>query len=364
MDKIFCHICDEELADNVEQLPEKCPICDTRKYEIIQEIKSLEETQEPGAQTQVPQIEVIASAPIVKQQIEVTSEPRVVEQVKPQVIETPQVIESPQVVASTQVVEAHDNDSEDESNVTQVEAFRNNMPAVVVEEQDPISDIMCYDDESDDQIIFKENISSVDENLAKKDVVFNETDVVFDDTPDVVFDDDIPTGKKPQQSPRVPQKTGASSLEVLPDKDIGFPKGSYLVLYNAEKKAIAYFKIDGAGSIIIGRSSERGSPNDIDLTMAWKHAYKHKLDASEFQEKMKMVKGISRKHALIRYDKDKKSYVFFHLSEKNYTIVKTRQGEKRERAPKNRNPVYLEPGSLISMGNHKNYIIMRFKEIR
>ena len=361
MDKIFCHICDEELADNVEQLPEKCPICDTRKYEIIQEIKSLEETQEVGAQ-QTPQIEVITSAPAVKQpQIKVTSEPRVVEKIKPKVVETPQVIESPQVVESPKEETLH---SQKQSNITKVEAFSNNMPAVVVEEQDPISDIMCYDDESDDQIIFKENISSIDETLAKNDVVFNETDVVFDDTPDVVFDDDIPSGKKPDATPRAPQKTGASSLEVLPDRDIGFPKGSYLVLYNAEKKAIAYFKIDGAGSIIIGRSSERGSPNDIDLTMAWKHAYKNKLQASEFQEKMKMVKGISRKHALIRYDKDKKSYVFFHLSEKNYTIVKTRQGEKRERPPKNRNPVYLEPGSLISMGNHKNYIIMRFKEIR
>ncbi|BBM88086.1 FHA domain-containing protein [Candidatus Uabimicrobium amorphum] len=361
MDKIFCHICDEELADNVEQLPEKCPICDTRKYEIIQEIKILEETQEPGAQTQTPQIEVIASAPLMAKQPEVTSEPRVVEQVS-----EPQVIESPRVVESTQVDEptVEENDSiEKQSNVTQVEAFRSNMPAVVVEEQDPISDIMCYDDESDDQIIFKENIS-IEENPAKNDVIFDETDVVFDDTPDVVFEDETPKTQEPKEAPRVPQKTGASSLEVLPDRDIGFPKGSYLVLYNAEKKAIAYFKIDGAGSIIIGRSSERGSPNDIDLTMAWKHAYKHKLEAGAFQEKMKMVKGISRKHALIRYDKNKKSYVFFHLSEKNYTIVKTPQGEKRERPPKNRNPVHLEPGSLISMGNHKNYIIMRFKEIR
>ena len=42
---IFCHICDEELADKIDNLPDKCPICDTRKYEIIQEIKSLEEEE-------------------------------------------------------------------------------------------------------------------------------------------------------------------------------------------------------------------------------------------------------------------------------------------------------------------------------
>ncbi|WP_372371398.1 FHA domain-containing protein [Candidatus Uabimicrobium sp. HlEnr_7] len=351
MNTIFCHICDEELADTVDNLPDKCPICDTRKYEIIQEIKSLEETEETNNQIQTPQIEIIttiAENPITE--LEITSEPQVVDS---------QIISDPQIVEPSET-----NDNKKESHVTQVEAFSNNMPAVVVEEQDPISDIVCYDDESDDGIIFKENISLID---VKENVVFDDdvaSDVVFDDTPDVVFDDPALEKEKLPSKPSIPQKTGASSLEVLPDKETGFPKGCYLILYNAEKKAIAYFKIDEVGSIIIGRSSERGSQNDIDLTMAWKYAYKDKAGSNAFQDKMKMVKGISRKHALVRYDKSKKSYVFFHLSDKNYTIVKTQQGEKRERAPKNRNPIYLEPGSLISMGNHKNYIIMRFKEVK
>ena len=236
-----------------------------------------------------------------------------------------------------------------DAHVTKVEAFQNNMPAVVVEEQDPISDIVCYDDESDDEVIFKENIS-LEEELPPvedrdADIVFSNSqdgssDVVFHDpaAEDVVFDDVI-FEEKASAGPRKPQKTGASALEILPDKEKGFPSGNYLVLFNAEKKAIAYFKIDQAGSIIIGRSSERGSPNDIDLTMAWKQAYKDRRDNSQaFQDKMKMVKGISRKHALIRYDKNKKCYVFFHLSDKKLYDCKNSTGGKERASTKKPQP--------------------------
>lgn len=329
-ENIFCHICDEELADTIENLPDKCPICDTRKYEIIQEIKMLEEDDGVDSWPE-PSVEL----------------EKITEEITPLTVEI-------------------------------VESTAKNNSTVIVEEQDPISDIIYNDDENADKVVFKENNTEevhvvVDD--VPKEIIFNdppsdiEQDVVFESSnDDVIFNNDSSevifekVANSAAGSQVGPQKTGASALEVIPDKETGFAAGSYLILYNAEKKAIAYFKIDNVGSIIIGRSSDRGSPNDIDLTMAWKQAYKD-TNSETLQSKMRMVKGISRKHALVRYDEAKNGYVFFHLSDKNYTTISTVTGEKRERAPKNRNPILLEPGSLISMGNHKNYIIMRFKEI-
>lgn len=144
----------------------------------------------------------------------------------------------------------------------------------------------------------------------------------------------------------------------------GFPPGHYLVLYNHEKKAISYFCLEPEGSIFIGRSSERGSSKDIDLSVAWKnYYYKQQQSSDEFKDRMTLLKGISRKHAIVRYSKEDQKYVLFHLSDKNYTLIQTANGEKRVRAPKNRNKIELQPGTLISLGNQKEFIILRYKII-
>ena len=78
---------------------------------------------------------------------------------------------------------------------------------------------------------------------------------------------------------------------------------------------------------------------------------------------MRLLKGISRKHALIRYLKDEKLYVMFHLSDKNYTLVQAPGEKKKIRAPKNRNRIDLHPGMVITMGNQHDFIILRFKVI-
>jgi hypothetical protein len=188
-------------------------------------------------------------------------------------------------------------------------------------------------------------------------------------------------------------KSGASTLEILPigfkycslctqtypkdyEKDVchcssesrleiieqGFLPGHYLILYNDKKKAISYFRLETEGSIFIGRSNERGSSRDIDVSVAWKHHYQqHASDPEEFKQKMGLLKGISRKHALIRFSKEEQKYVLFHLSDKNYTTIQIPHGEKRVRAPKNRSKIELQPDTIISLGNQQEFILMRYK---
>jgi len=204
-----------------------------------------------------------------------------------------------------------------------------------------------------------------------------------------------PVQQAPVHDPNKPSKSGASDLEWLPfgykycpscnavyDKavketqctkcaehpvltvvDKGFPPGDYLVLYNHERKAIAYFRLTREGSIFIGRSSERGSSSDIDLSLAWKHYYQRHYEGEEiFKERMRLLKGISRKHALVRYSKEDGHFLLFHLSDNNYTAIQLPDGEKRIRAPKNRKKVELQGNTILSLGNHKDFIILRFKQ--
>ncbi len=344
---ILCPICDEDLGYREEDLPEKCPICDSRKHEILQEIRELKNSQKSSSAFLVEgQVKPSASA-------EVKPKPQVSSGVSEYYFPSPTARRSPK---ETRVVRPKQ---------TPVSSIPRQVPKetrVVRPKQTPVSSIPKQKPVSN--LVAKPNLKQppkekVKANRLSEDVIFESSNE------DVIFEDLAPASSlKKAFKPRGPRKTGASQLETLPEEDKGFPSGDYLVLYNDERKAIAYFRLNDAGSVILGRSSERSAPNDIDLTMVWREYYREQAPSTEeFQNKMALLKGISRKHALVRYDQEKQSYVFFHLSDKNYSIVRTSQGEKWERSPLNRDLMLLESNALISMGNQKNFIQLRFKKI-
>ena len=364
--KIICPICDEELGSSVEAMPEKCPICDTRKYEILQELKEQNELKnaQEKATVVVPE-NPVASNPVVAQ---AASAQR-------------QVIVEEEIPAAEGII------------------FEDHAPAAtdtaaIVRAELPVS-----------QAAPAEMTPVV--KSREDDVVFSEpsgTDVVFDEQTAASKPESAPQAIAIAQPAPVPmtkknplgkyRRTGASTLETFPigckfcpacgegfAKDFepekcpycpqhavlqsradGFPPGHYLVLYNHNRKAIGYFRLDHAGSVIIGRSSERNSPHDIDLTSAW-HAYYEKNSQGEddFKDKMRLLKGISSKHALIRYLQAEKKYGLFHLSDKNFTVITLPSGEKRERSANNRTLVEMVPNSLVAMGDQQNFIILRYK---
>ena len=342
-DKIICPICDEELGNGIDQVPEKCPICDTRKHEILQELCG----DSSGDKTTF----IVENA---------TSEV-----LSPAEAEQRAAIEAG-IIAGAIVEEeiVADGDSPRE------------------ELASPPSDL-TWEPTAVSQLAEEE----ADAASATEDVVFSETPTLASESA-LAPGTESSSGSNPVKM----AKSGASSLEMLPvgykhcshcgkvfardypdnicpcaagaleTVDTGFAPGHYLVLYNDQKKAIAYFRLEAQGSIFLGRSSERGSPKDIDLTIAWKHYYqRHSGDQSDFKEKMHLIKGVSRKHALVRYSQEDQKYVLFHLSDKNYTVLRTPKGEKRTRPPKNRNKAELESGMLISLGNQREFIVLRYK---
>lgn len=332
--KILCPICDEELGFTLEEIPEKCPICDTRRYEILQELGAA--GKESGAQAVVPAPDA----------------------------------ESREYVQGQVVVE----------DVT----IRHEAADDAAAGASAYEEGVVFSDQSED-VVFNEGAGDNPQELP--------SDVALDE--DVVFDEgevQPPTGLP---GPRY-QKSGASNLEHFPVgfkycpscgegysleseqgncrycdghpplklEEKGFAPGHYLVLYSDRKNAISYFRLDHAGSVIIGRSSERQSPNDIDVTLAWKNYYQRFCEnPDEFKEKMRLLRGISRKHVLVRYVPAEKRYVMFHLSDNNFTVVQLPTGEKRTKPPRNRTRVDLVPGALVSMGNQQDFIVFRYKVV-
>lgn len=377
--KIICPICDEELGNSVAEIPEKCPICDTRKYEILQELKEQGEFKE-ATETTAPKI----TAPVVtRSEADKTGEKNTSKTPPKQVIVEEEIPENEGVIF---------ND------------LASGADATVVSESEPAPAL-----HSDSTPVIKSEETS--------DVVFGEepqaVDVVFDNekndataagqeaspantSPDTRPDSaEKPMAAKPAVNEKY-RKSGASDLETFPVgfkycptcqqihartmaqdncpacsqhsalqvHEQGFPPGNYLVLYNDKRKAISYFRLDNAGSVIIGRSSERNSANDIDLTAVWKNYYeKNCPNPEELKEKMRLLKGVSSKHALVRYVTSEKKYVLFHLTDKNFTVVQLPNGEKRERSAQNKTRVELLPNSLITLGDQQNFIVLRFKTV-
>lgn len=406
--KIICPICDEELGNCVDDVPEKCPICDTRKHEILQEMRDKQE-EEKGQKVTTFMVEDSPSEVLsashekeVKQE-KTTSFPKgIVEEVSifPQ--------------ANTKKTSSHTiekqltlNKASEINDVTFSEAQEVQEDVVFSEKQEVQEDVVFSEKQEVQENIFSEpkKQSHQEESISEAKVIQENFD--SQETEDREEDEGLPVviqaqasvenkkedSKKPKESK--PYRSGASSLEKLPvgfqycsscnsvyekndaqkscsfcshspltKVEKGFPPGHYIILYNHEKKAISYFCLEPEGSIFIGRSSERGSQKDIDLSIAWKnYYYKQQASSEEFKEQMTLLKGISRKHALIRYSKEDQKYILFHLSDKNYTLIQTPNGEKRVRAPKNRNKIELQPGTWISLGNQKEFIILRYKII-
>lgn len=338
-EKILCPVCDEELGFSLEEIPEKCPICDTRKYEILQDLQ--ESKAEGSSGPRIPPLATQMKSPTIGN--EVQSE-----------------------VVVEDVTVRHEAGPE---------------------ETETRDEGVIFSAQSTEDVIF-DDASQTKEDFSTSGEITIEEDVF--EAPEAGTASVVETSPEPKY-----RKSGASKLETFPngfkycpacgegyslnfggecryceekpplkERQEGFAPGHYLILYNAEKRAIAYFRVDRTGSVIIGRSSERNSPNDIDITLAWKaYCQKSCKDSEEFKSKMNLIRGISRKHALIRYAQAEKKYVLFHLSDKNFTVVQTTTGEKRTRPPGNRTQLDLLPGCVISMGNQHEFIVFRYKVI-
>ncbi|HRU51765.1 MAG TPA: FHA domain-containing protein [Planctomycetota bacterium] len=404
MAKIICPICDEELGNSLDEVPEKCPICDTRRHEILQEIQE----QEAPANAMMPQLmldgnlESISSNFSFQPTLEETErapEPNFgfqpIEEKKTiadewdnfdpnQNIEPGLSSEWQSFSADTPLLETKstfEEDDEEERIHIREPKIVEEVPLTQIETQIATEHALDLEPNQDffpkDQVIFKEATLTVEKVEEQKPVIV--------ETPTKPISQPI--------DPSRPTKSGASALECLPfgykycpicneifektDPNIvctqkhalevvdkGFPPSDYLILYNNERKAITYFRLDRAGSIFLGRSSERGSARDIDLSLAWKHYYqRHCTDEETFKDRMRLLKGISRKHALVRYSQEDQKYLLFHLSDNNYTTVQFPDGEKRIRTPKNRKKIELQPDTTLSLGNQKDFIILKYKVI-
>lgn len=405
MAKIICPICDEELGNCIEDVPDKCPICDTRKHEILLELKSKESGRLSFTEsTSIPK-PAASTSPLTSPIVETETEQALIEEAADEVIftdvpvrpasvllgddppglEDPLVVEtqpSPTASVSEVMFPKRTNDSFAPEEIKQ-EPTTTTPPTTPPPSVETASAQLKMTIESASVAPQTVNKSGVPKILPTGE---DEDTSESPESSSVAF---LPQKRAVSQGPA---KSGASSLEMLPGyrlcskcgtafaKDYnqpcscgnttltivekGFAPGHYLVLYNSQRKAIAYFRLVKEGSIFIGRSSERGSDRDIDLSIAWKHFYyRHATAEEDFKEQMRLLKGISRKHALIRYDKELQKFVLFHLSDKNYTVAEMPNGEKRPRAPNNRNRIELQSDTIISMGNQKDYIILRYKEI-
>lgn len=376
---IVCPICEEFLGNSIEEIPEKCRVCDTRKNEILHELSLLEKkTALPGSPEAAPSN--VGKSPAKETAASVLSNPQSQVIVEEEVSEKAVAEQSETVIEHSQPVVAKETAPQEDV------IFNEQHPPVAVQGQS--QDVI----QSQSQDVIFEDKADASQTASSEDVIFDNaaTAVSSTVTPLPV---QVPT---PEPVPSGPRKSGASQLETFaigykycPNcgagfaKDFpeercchcqahpalqaeakGFPPGHYLVLYNDKHKAISYFHIDRAGSVIIGRASERSSLNDIDLTLAWKHHYQQdNLSGEEFQKKMSFLQGISRKHALVRYIHNERKYVLFHLSENNFTVVKYPTGERRERSPRDRTRVDLAPDCFIMLGNQEKSILMRYKVI-
>ena len=407
---IVCPICDEELGDSIENLPDKCPICDTRKYEIIEEIKDqvnpentpmmlgnkksevvekpiLKKTKkEPeekfeeiisasakdrdeNLQEEIISVSTEKAIQPERENIEIDEEFIPIEKITKETIIAPMTSVGDEEVIIENIIS---EDSKDESfiDIDKGALFDESSEDIVFSPMDEeivfdVTETAESSQDSSEKISFMETPQKVEETSFHE--TPQEAEKTIEEANDVIFEEASATEKTPplQQGPT---KSGASSLEVIPEKNEkgkwNVPAGDYLILYNDQKKIISYFRLNDAGSVIVGRSSERNSMSDIDLTSAWKHYYRPLYTGNEFKEKMSLVKGISRKHALIRYNKQEKQYILFHLSKKNHTTVQMPDGKKWQRAPHNRTPIPLVHKSTIVMGNHKQYILLRFKQVK
>jgi Zn finger protein HypA/HybF involved in hydrogenase expression len=372
--KIICPICDEELGNSVAEIPDKCPICDTRKYEIVQELKEQGEFKEAANEGEVKTSTPTVSAHEPQKE---TAQP-VVEQSQKQVIVEEEFPENEGVIFNDMPSATEDRAGETEAMPS---LYSDSSPVLKSEEQN--SDVIFGEGQQDaHSVVFEggsETAPATVETQAAPPVTLQSEEVT-------------PPARKSGKY----RKSGASDLETFPlgfkycpacqhsysknfaeracpacpqhpslqVHDSGFPPGNYLVLYNDARKAISYFCLDNAGSVIIGRSSERNSPNDIDLAAVWKNYYeKNCPNPDEIKEKMRLLKGVSSKHALVRYVATDKKYVLFHLTDKNFTVVQLPDGEKRERSAQNKTRVELVPNALIMLGDQQNFIILRYKVI-
>ncbi len=478
MPKIVCPICDEELGNCIDDVPEKCPICDTRKHEIIMELKSKEPPafeMKPSSTADVSNIsasiakefstqeeEIIStkatnrdnkkeffpslsqdeenikpksssktfSSPIIEEENEPTptknfeeaseeiiftdvppvseKKPWSLEEVSTENDEIQHISESPIVTENFNIGV---NTFEPKPDIQDIEtSFEDlNTPQYIPPSEgnsiiSPLSKSRLEKSELPLQSQFKpESAKNIAKSLPTAAPKLSPADAIARQLAKKAVEEDeagessdgnstAPVFPAKRILSNIPSKSGASCLEALPgykycskckniyNKDCvipctcgnskleivekGFAPGDYLILYNSVRKAIAYFLLEKQGSIFIGRSSERGSDRDIDLSIAWKHYYYRNATSEEdFKEQMRLLKGISRKHALVRFDKDSGKYILFHLSDKNYTVAELPTGEKRVRAPQNRNRIDLESNTIISMGNQKDFIILRYKKI-
>lgn len=409
MAKIVCPICDEELGNKPEDVPEKCPICDTRKHEILQEIRDKQEEKNGQKVTTF----MVADAPS-----EVLSAAAIAEKYAQVVVEEENIGKAEEKEESVFIPSSEEEEKGDLvlQNLLQKADKEDNVFAESDSMQDASEEFALEDSEETSLKFAREKNEAILQGFAPtREAKKSEEDVAFERpneaiqeveemTPPLRVAEDAsllapkavaPVEKKEKEGPPQPYKSGSSSLETLPAGfqycpsckaiypkasprrvceectqtplkmvEKGFPPGHYLVLYNHDKKAISYFQLEAHGSIFIGRSSERGSSKDIDLSIAWKNYYqKNATNPDDFKDKMTLLKGISRKHAIIRFSPEDKTYILFHLSEKNYTLIQSPNGTKRIREPKNRNKIELQPGSLISLGNQKEFIILRYKII-
>ncbi len=377
MAKIICPICDEELGSCIDDVPEKCPICDTRKHEILLELKSKEDAQQPQFNASAPQP---APEPERSPVIEEEHQPEpVAEESNDEVVFTdlptslPESHSIPKGPTIVPVQEPKEESQEAEEDII-----------IFAKEPEPVRSEPSAIPE---QISLLNEAAPVELRSSEPAKPEADDEESTESSPSPIS---LPKAKTPAQQP---SKSGASSLETLPFgfryctqcrsvypkeyqeacickntkleiAEKGFPPGHYLILYNSQRKAIAYFRLTLEGSIFIGRSSERGSDRDIDLSVAWKHYYyRNAKSEEEFKDQMRLLKGISRKHALIRFDQDTQQFILFHLSDKNYTVAQLPNGEKRIRPPQNRNRIDLVNETLVSMGNQKDFIVMRYKEL-
>lgn len=443
MAKILCPICDEELGNCIDDVPDKCPICDTRKHEILLELKAKESGRLSFMESSIPtKNSTNTNTTIPNPVIETESGQGVVNEPADEVIfadvpvrpaaellgdeDALQFISEAPIITENIVTEnpVTSNENQSPANSTEpaptepapTDVSINTMPLTTTQEKESatVQDSQKSVSEPQNNLanVNAENSvpnPSLSSNMSSSKQILplnrseestslaNKKNLVVTPIEDEEASENAEGSSMmfiPQKKPTTqgPCKSGASCLEMLPGyrlcpkcgsafaKDYTqpcscgnttlniiekqFAPGHYLILYNHQRKAIAYFRLSLEGSIFIGRSSERGSDRDIDLSIAWKHFYyRHTTNEAEFKEQMRLLKGISRKHALIRYDKESQKFVLFHLSDKNYTVAEMPSGEKRPRSPNNRNRIELQSNTLISIGNQKDYIVLRYKEI-
>ena len=333
---IICPICDEELGNSIDEIPEKCPICDTRKHEITQEIEARE--QDIAGIKNDPQLIIDGSKSTI---ISVDSETELI---------TADPIISPEIEADDIGIAQDDELQLDNVEIKTDIEVKADFDSQIKEEDTYI------DQDHTDSENFEPQFEVGIELEAAPEIEEEDIDVEFDSDTKIDSEADVQTSqqvdsieqkssvnevqpdpatmetKEESQEPEPVQeknkfsKSGASKLEQLPDGfrycpnceklytkqsnkiycddcsqielkivNKGLIPGHYLILYSCEKKPIAFFRLETDTSIYIGRANERGSLRDIDISLAWKNYYKKNASEKDLKEKMKSLKGVIKK---------------------------------------------------------------------